>query len=95
MFNVLALLLLGIASGYDFRNAGLLKNIDKGVSATVMLMLFVFGVTIGTNGELTRNLGRYGVHALILALFGTAGSLLASYFANKLTSRNSKKGGRR
>lgn len=41
MFNILILLLLGIASGYVFRNSGFLKNIDKSVSATVLFMLFV------------------------------------------------------
>lgn len=44
MFNILILLLLGIASGYVFRNSGFLKNIDKSVSATVLFMLFVFGI---------------------------------------------------
>lgn len=95
MFNVLILLLLGIASGYIFRNVGVLKNIDKSVSATVLLMLFVFGVSIGTNDELINNLGRYGVHAAILASFGTAGSLLASYFACKVLFGKKKKGGKR
>ena len=95
MFNVLILMLLGIASGYAFRNVGLLKNIDKGVSATVLLMLFVFGVTIGADDELTGNLGHYGIHAAILALFGTVGSLLAAYLAYRLTVRNKRKGGRK
>ena len=63
MFNILILLLLGIASGYVFRNSGFLKNIDKSVSAT------------------------------ILASFGTAGSLLASYFAYKLLFGKKRKGG--
>lgn len=93
MFNILILLLLGIASGYVFRNGGFLKNIDKSVSATVLFMLFVFGISIGNNSELMNNLGRYGIHAAILASFGTAGSLLASYFAYKLLFGKKRKGG--
>ncbi len=95
MFNILLLLLSGIVVGYVFRNAGCLKNIDKSVSGTVLVMLFVFGVSIGTNSELINNLGRYGMHAAILALFGTAGSLLASYFAYRLIFKKNKKGGKR
>ncbi len=93
MFNILTLLLLGIAAGYALRNAAFLKNIDKSVSATVLLMLFVFGLSIGTNHELTSNIGSYGTQAAILATFGTAGSLLASCIACKLIFRKKKKGG--
>lgn len=59
-------------------------------------MLFVFGVSIGANHELMDNLGRYGTHAVILALFGVAGSLLSSYLACRIMyKKNRKKGGDR
>lgn len=95
MFNVLILLFVGIGLGYALRRAAIVKKVEKSVSGTVLVMLFVFGVSIGANSELVSNLGKYGVQAVVLAVAGVAGSLLASYMAYRLAFRKKKKGGGR
>ena len=64
MFNVLILLSLGVAIGYAMRRVRFVKNAEKGVSVTVMLMLFTFGASIGADAGLMSNIAKYGVQAL-------------------------------
>lgn len=93
MFKVLILLAGGIALGYGLRHASLVKKTEKSVSATVLLMLFVFGITIGSNSSLVNNLGKYGAHAAILAVAGVTGSIVTSYIAYRMVSKKRKGGG--
>lgn len=93
MFKVLILLAFGIALGYILRRASLVKKTEKSVSATVLLMLFVFGITIGGNSSLVNNLGKYGAQAAILAVAGVAGSVIASYLAYRMIMKKKKGGG--
>lgn len=94
MFKVLILLLGGMAVGYALRRTSLVKNTEKSISMTVLLMLFVFGVTIGSDVKLAENLTKFGAQAALLAVAGVLGSLVMSYAAYRLMSRK-KKGGRR
>lgn len=94
MFNVLILLSVGILIGYLMRNVGFLKHIDKSISATVLVMLFVFGLTIGSDTQLVSNIGRFGAQAVVLALAGVTGSLVMSYLVYWLMFRK-KKGGKK
>lgn len=94
MYNVLILLLAGIALGYALRRSGIASKTEKSTAGTVLLMLFVFGVTIGSNGELVSDLGKYGAQAAILAVAGVAGSLIMSCIAYRMMSRKKKGGGK-
>lgn len=84
MFKVLGVLLCGFAAGYLLRNVSILEKLEKTISGTVLVMLFVFGLSIGMNQELVQNLGRFGGQAAVLAVFGVVGSLLASLFAYRV-----------
>ena len=55
MFTVLFLLFIGIGIGYVFRRVTFLYQVEKNVSYTVLLMLFVFGSSHGSNDELVSN----------------------------------------
>ncbi len=84
MFKILFLLIIGICVGYLFRKVEILQKVEKTISLTIFFMLFVFGVSIGSNDELVGNLGKYGFQAMVLAVFGVVGSLLASFFAYRI-----------
>lgn len=77
--------------GYPFRNTRIFKGLDKSISYTVYVMLFIFGITIGANKELLEDIGSFGLQALVIALMTITGSAIASYFAYKLFL---KRGGR-
>lgn len=87
MFYVLLLLMAGIATGYLFRRVKVLHKVEKTISLTIFCMLFVFGVSIGSNDELIGNLGKFGYQAVILAVVGTVGSLCASCLVYRLLFR--------
>ena len=67
MFRIVLLLFAGIGAGYLLRNWSFVARLERGVSLTVWALLFVFGVTIGSNRELIVNFGRFGWQAAAVA----------------------------
>ena len=65
MFRIVLLLFAGIGAGYLLRNWSFVARLERGVSLTVWALLFVFGVTIGSNRELIANFGRFGWQAAV------------------------------
>ena len=65
MFRIVLLLFAGIGAGYLLRNWSFVARLERGVSLTVWALLFVFGVTIGSNRELIVNFGRFGWQAAV------------------------------
>ena len=49
MFKILGLMILGIIIGYGLRRISFLRKVEVSISYTVFLLLFVLGVTIGSN----------------------------------------------
>ena len=89
MFRIVLLLFAGIGAGYLLRNWSFVARLERGVSLTVWALLFVFGVTIGSNRELIVNFGRFGlrkstssVYAMIACL-GVAGSFAAVFVVRR------------
>ena len=74
MFRIVLLLFAGIGAGYLLRNWSFVARLERGVSLAVWALLFVFGVTIGSNRELIANFGRFGWQAAVIACLGVAGS---------------------
>ena len=72
MFRIVLLLFAGIGAGYLLRNWSFVAKLERGVSLTVWALLFVFGVTIGSNRELIANFGRFGWQAAVIACLGVA-----------------------
>lgn len=70
MFRIVLLLFAGIGAGYLLRNWSFVARLERGVSLTVWALLFVFGVTIGSNRELIVNFGRFGWQAAVIACLG-------------------------
>ena len=79
MFSIIATMLTGITLGYLFRHQEILQNTEKTISLTIFLLLFIMGITIGSNDELIQNLGSFGWQAAIIAFSATCGSILASW----------------
>ncbi len=54
-------------------------------------MLFILGLSVGSNAAIVRNLGSFGWQAALLALSGSLGSVLAAWLVFNLFF---KKGGK-
>lgn len=88
MLTLLLILAISTAAGYLLRNVEFLqKNISRTTTATVVIMLFIFGVSIGSNESIMSNLHRDGIKAAVISIFAVAGSALATtaffYFQKK------------
>lgn len=92
MFTIIAIMFGGICIGYLFRNLKFLHNIERSTSLTIFLLLFVLGLSIGSNSLIINNLGRFGWQAVLLVTSSISGSMLASFLVFRLFF---KKGGKR
>lgn len=91
MFSIISTMFLGIGIGYVLRNWTILQKTEKTISLTIFfLLLFILGVSIGSNSLIVNNLGKFGKQAIILAISGVLGSLIAARLVLQLFF---KKGG--
>ncbi len=92
MFSIIGMMFTGIGVGYLFREVNFLQKVDRTTSLTIFVLLFVLGISIGSNRLIVDNLGRFGWQAAVLASLSVLGSLLASAAVYHFFF---KKGGRR
>ena len=83
MFNVIGFMLTGITLGYLFRNLTIFQKTEKTISLTIILLLFVLGISVGSNPTIINNLAKFGWQAAIIALSATCGSILVSWLVLK------------
>lgn len=79
MFTVIGCMFGGIAIGWLLRKIELLQRVGKLITVTIILLLFLLGVSVGANEDIVNNLGTLGMQAFLIASAGTLGSLLAAW----------------
>lgn len=86
MFTVIGIMFAGIAAGYLLRKIELLQKIGKPISYTILLLLFLLGISVGANKDIVDNLatlGRSGIPACLgwygRECIGWLGSLLSVF----------------
>ena len=83
MFIVISIMVFGIVLGYLFRRKTMLRKLDKPISYTIYLLLFILGISVGGNNDIIHNLPTLGGWAFLLAFAGTLGSVLAAWVVYK------------
>lgn len=83
MFTVLSITFSGVALGYLVRKAEWVKFLSKGITYTIWLLLFFFGLQVGGNEQLVSNLDSLGVKALVISVAGVLGSSLAAWVLSR------------
>lgn len=85
MYSILGILIIGIILGFIFRKREkLIKLSDKLLMWSIYLLLFLLGISIGTNDDIIRNFPTIGLKALILTFAGVLGSCLVSFLIYKI-----------
>lgn len=84
-------MLVGLGIGYLLRDLKWMRKTEKTIPLTVFVMLFILGLSVGANGMIISNLGRFSWQAALLAGSGVFGSILAARLVYYLFFR---KGGR-
>ena len=85
MFTIMC---TGIGIGYLLRDLRFLQKVEKSISLTIFLLLFVLGLSIGSNSLIINNIGKFGWQAIVLATLSILGSLLASFLVFHLFFKN-------
>lgn len=88
MIYLIMTMAAGIAFGFLARRDRRLTHIGKAISVTIYVMLFFLGVKIGSDEHILSNLSALGLQALVLAVAGVAGSVLAAFVLYRILFRN-------
>lgn len=76
-YIVIALFAAGILVGRLFREKEKTrKKVDLAVTWSVYLLLFLLGISVGINDDITQNFSRIGYKAFWLTLGAVSGSIL-------------------
>ncbi len=76
MVPIILCITIGITAGYLLRNSNIAKINSKILNATIMLLLFFLGTSVGGSEQIISNFTTIGIDAFILTVGGTLGSLL-------------------
>lgn len=77
MFIVIAIMFCGVAIGYFLRRKQAVKDwTGRLILPIVYTLLFVMGITIGSNDNIMGNLATLGFQALILTIGALIGSMI-------------------
>ena len=79
--------MFGVLLGYLFRHHEIKQKTEKTISVTIVAMLFILGLSVGSNPGVVSHLYEYGSQAFVLALFGLGGSILFSGVVYRLFFR--------
>lgn len=82
MLIVIGLMVSGIVLGYLLREKNL-KFIQKLITCAIFALLFLLGLSVGTNGQIMDNLGTIGLDALLITLGAVAGSVFCAWMVYK------------
>lgn len=85
-------MLAGMFLGYAFRWLTFLQKIERSIFATILTMLFMLGLSVGSNPQIVQNLAKFGGQAAILSVAGLLGSVIAARLVGQFISR---RGGRK
>jgi uncharacterized membrane protein YbjE (DUF340 family) len=79
MISILIVLTAGILVGLMIVSKPGLHRINNHLlNWSIYLLLFLLGISVGTNEEVIRNLGKIGYEAIAIAVASIAGSVLFS-----------------
>ncbi len=91
MLTVILIMSSGMFLGYFFRKKEkLVKFSEPVITVSIFALLFLLGVSVGTNETILENLDMIGVKAVALTLGGVAGSVILSFFVYRSYFRNEK-----
>jgi len=84
MIVVLLFLTTGIISGYILKNrTNIIKISDKLLTWSIYLLLFLLGISVGSNQKIISNFDKIGFQAIILSIAGVIGSIVIAFFVYK------------
>jgi uncharacterized membrane protein YbjE (DUF340 family) len=85
MIIVLLLMTLGIVIGWFLhKRKKFIKITSEITNWAIYLLLFLLGLSVGTNKEILNNFSTIGLQSIIITVFAVAGSILVSWLTYTL-----------
>lgn len=91
MFVIIGIMFAGVGLGYLLRNVETVQYVGKTIGWTIFALLFVLGISVGSNDTVMSNLSTLGAQALVLAVTGAAGSAFAAWLVWNFAFRTKEK----
>jgi len=83
--QVLLFLAGGVFVGYLLRSRkNVLAVAERATTWSLYLLIFLLGISVGTNEAVVRALGRLGMQALVLSVGGIVGSVLVGCLVSRM-----------
>ncbi len=80
MITVLVIMTAGILIGWLISNKEKLLKINSELTNwAIYLLLFLLGLSVGSNEEILTNFDRIGLQAIVITIFAVIGSILVSW----------------
>lgn len=87
MFIVLGIMISGILMGYLLRKVAFIQRVGKLISFTIIVLLFLLGITVGANKAIMDNLSELGTQALVLSAAGVLGSVVCAWLVYRFFTK--------
>ncbi len=85
MITVLLIMSAGILIGWIFHSKIKFLRITEFLTNwAIYLLLFMLGLSVGTNDTILKNFGEIGLQAITLTLFAVLGSVLTAWLTYNL-----------
>ena len=79
MFGVMIVMLSGVLIGYILRNIRAIPALVSKINIYIIfLLLFVMGLSVGSNPKVIQGLGRFGLLGIAISVVSIAGSVFLS-----------------
>lgn len=80
MITVLLLMTIGIILGWLLhKKIKILKITSELTNWAIYLLLFLLGISVGTNEKILNNFGEIGLQSILITIFAVTGSILTSW----------------
>ena len=63
MLSIICVMFAGMGIGFLFRKIEWLQKTEKTISYTIFAMLFILGISVGSNPLIIQNIGQFGWQA--------------------------------
>lgn len=90
MFSIILTMLAGVIIGHFLRHGKCSVRVERTISLTILALLFVLGLSVGSNRQVIANLGHLGWQAVVLATLSLIGSVLAAFLVYRVMLRKRK-----
>lgn len=85
LITVIGIMGAGILLGFLLRQRKKLMSVnEKLITYAIYLLLFMMGVSIGSNEQIMNSLSSLGITALLVSAGAVAGSILLGFFVSKI-----------